>query len=76
VLVSQYPSQTRDHLLKACPEWRIQQKILRAEVQKETGRWKSRWKIRGLPADGRCRRAVLDFLSVPFGCGCGKANVI
>jgi len=30
-------------------------------VQKETGRWKSRRKIRDL-ADGRYSRAVLDFL--------------
>jgi len=34
-----------------CPEWR------------ETGRWKSRWKIRDLLADGWCSQAVLDFLS-------------
>jgi len=32
-------------------------------VRKETGRWKCRWKIRGLLADKRCRRAVLDFLT-------------
>jgi len=57
------PSQTRDHLFKVCPEWKMQQKILWAEVQKETGRWKSRWKIRDLPGDGRCGQAVLDFLS-------------
>jgi hypothetical protein len=58
-----YQNQTREHLLKECPEWRPQQKILWAEVKKETGRWKSRWKIRDLLADGRCVRAVLDFLS-------------
>jgi hypothetical protein len=36
-----------------------------AEVRKETGRWKSRWKVRDLlaPADKRCSRAVLDFLA-------------
>jgi len=33
------------------------------EVRKETGRWKSRWKVRALLADERCSRAVLDFLS-------------
>ena len=33
-----------------------------AEVKKETGRWKNRWKIRDLLADGRCSRVVLDFL--------------
>jgi len=32
-------------------------------VQKETGRWKDRWKIRDLLADERCSRAVLDFLT-------------
>jgi len=41
----------------------MQQKILWAEVLKETKRWKSRWTVRVLLADGRCRRAVLDFLS-------------
>jgi len=39
------------------------QKILWAEVQKETGRWKSRWKVQDLFADPRCSQAVLDFLS-------------
>jgi len=34
-----------------------------AEVRKETGRWKSRWKIRDLLAGRRCSLAVLDFLS-------------
>jgi len=52
-----FPSQTRDHLFKVCPEWKMQQKVLWAEVQKETGRWKSRWKIRDLLADRRCRQA-------------------
>ena len=56
-------SQTRDHLFKVCSEWKMQQKILWAEVQKETGRWKSRWKIQDLLADGRCSQAVLDFLT-------------
>jgi hypothetical protein len=32
-------------------------------VSKETGRWKSRWKIRDLLAGGRCSQAILDFLS-------------
>jgi len=41
----------------------MQQKILWAEVLKETKRWKSRWTVRDLLADGRCRRAVLGFLS-------------
>jgi hypothetical protein len=56
-------TQTRDHLFKECAEWRGQQKILRAEVRKETGRWKSRWKVRDLLADARCSRMVLDILS-------------
>ena len=34
-----------------------------AEVKKETGRWKDRWKVKDLLADGRCSRAVLDFLA-------------
>ena len=41
----------------------MQQKILWAEVLKETKRWKSRWTIRDLLANRRCRQAVLDFLS-------------
>jgi ribonuclease HI len=55
--------QTRDHLFKRCAEWRGQQRILWAEVRKETGKWKSRWKVRDQLADERCNRAVLDFLS-------------
>jgi len=41
----------------------MQQKILWAEVRKETEKWKSRWTARDLLADKRCRQAVLDFLS-------------
>jgi len=40
----------------------MQQKILWAEVLKETKRWKSRWTVRDLLADERCGQAVLDFL--------------
>jgi len=58
-----YRTQTRDHLFKECPEWKPQQKILWAEVKKETVKWKDRWKVRDLLADGRCSRAVLDFLA-------------
>jgi len=58
-----YRTQTRDHLFKECPEWKSQQKILWAEVKKETGKWKDRWRVRDLLADRRCSRAVLDFLS-------------
>jgi len=32
----QCPSQTRDHLLKVCPEWKMQQKVLWVEMLKET----------------------------------------
>ena len=53
----------REHLFKVCPGWKAQQKILWAEVKKETGKWKDRWKVRDVLADGRCSRAVLDFLS-------------
>jgi hypothetical protein len=56
-------TQTRDHLFKECAEWREQQRILWAEVRKETGRWKSRWRVRDLLADERCNKAVLDFVS-------------
>jgi len=58
-----YQCQTRDHLLKSCPEWKVQQKRMWETVKKETGRWKSRWKIRDLFADPRCSQAILDFLA-------------
>jgi ribonuclease HI len=58
-----YRTQTREHCFKACPAWKEQQKTLWAEVRRETGRWKSRWKVRDLLADERCSRAVLDFLA-------------
>jgi len=32
-------------------------------VQKETGKWKARWRIRDLLADERCSQAILDFLT-------------
>ena len=46
-----------------CPEWKAQRKILWAEVRKETGKGKDRWKIRDLLVDQRGGQAVLDFLS-------------
>jgi len=49
--------------MAAHSEWKPQQKILWAEVKKETGRWKDRWKVRDLLADERCSRVVLDLLS-------------
>jgi len=48
------PTQTWDHLFKVCLEWKAQQKILWAEVWKESGRGKSRFTIRDLLAHGRC----------------------
>jgi len=56
-------TQTRNHLFKECPEWKAQQKILWAEVQEGSGRGKNQFKTRDLLADGRCSKAVLDFLS-------------
>jgi len=38
---------------RCCPEWKMQQKILWAEVLKETKRWTSRRTVRDLLADGR-----------------------
>jgi len=58
-----YQIQTRERLFKVSPEWNARQKILWAEVRKETGMWKSRWKLRDLLADERCSQAVLDFLT-------------
>jgi len=57
------PSETRHHHFKVWTEWKMQQMILWAEVLKETKRWKSRWTVRDLLADGRCGQAVLDLLS-------------
>jgi hypothetical protein len=42
-----YRTQTRDHLFKNCPRWKPQQKTLWAEVRKESGRGKERFKVRG-----------------------------
>jgi len=57
-----YKTQTREHLFKHCKEWKPQQKILWAEVRKETGRGKDRFAIRDLFADERRTSAILDFL--------------
>ena len=61
-------TQTREDLLKVCPGWRDQQKVLWAEVLKETGRrkswWKIRWKIQDLLANGRRSQAMPGFLSI------------
>jgi hypothetical protein len=45
------------------PAWKEQQKTLWREVRKETGRWKSRWKVRDLLADERCSMAVMEILA-------------
>lgn len=37
--------QTREHLLKNCPRWEPQQKIMWTEVRGEKGRGKNRFKI-------------------------------
>jgi len=52
--------------LKACPEWKVQQKILWAKVREEVGRGKSRFEIRdsSLPTRGAARRYFVDFLSI------------
>jgi hypothetical protein len=58
-----YKTMTREHVFKHCREWKEQQRVLWKEVRKESGRGKDRFKIRDLLADGRCSRAVLDFLA-------------
>jgi len=57
-----YKSQTREHLFKNCDKWKMQQKILWAEVRKKTGRGKDRFRMRDLFADERCTGAILAFL--------------
>jgi hypothetical protein len=57
-----YKTQTREHLLKNCPRWEPQQKILWAEVRKATGGGRNRFKIRDLFGEERCTRPILDFL--------------
>jgi len=66
----QCPSQTRNHLFKVCPEWKMQQKVLWAEVQKETGREE--------PVEDpgpTCRREVWAGGTIlPLGYRCGEAS--
>jgi hypothetical protein len=57
-----YEVQTREHLFKNCPRWKLQQKNLWAEVRRDTGRGRNRFRIRDLFADERCTRAILYFL--------------
>jgi hypothetical protein len=63
VLVVSVQDTDADHVFKNCPRWKPQQKILWAEVRKESGRGKDRFTIRDLLADTRCYQPVLDFLS-------------
>jgi len=55
--------QTRGHLARVCPSGRPNRRSCGLEVREESGRKKSRCKIRDLLVDGRCSQAVLDFLS-------------
>jgi len=57
-----YKTQTREHLFKNCNKWKLQQKILWAEIRKKTGRGKPRFAIREMFADERCTGAIMDFL--------------
>jgi hypothetical protein len=54
--------QTREHLFKNCPRWKLQQKTLWAEVRRETGKGRTRFKMRDLFADERCTQPILAFL--------------
>ena len=56
-----YRTQTREHLFKNCDRWRMQQKIMWAEIRK-TGRGKNRFTIKEMFADEWCTGVVLDFL--------------
>jgi len=58
-----HPKQTREHLLKGCPRWRKQQKVLWKRVWEETGGGRFRWKAHELFAEPEASQAVLDFLS-------------
>ena len=58
-----HPKQTREHLLKGCPKWRKQQKVLWKEVWEKTGGGRFRWKAHELFAEPEASQAVLDFLS-------------
>jgi hypothetical protein len=57
-------TQTREHLFKNCLQWERQQKILWAEVRRETGRGKERFKFRDLFTDEGHSQAILDSLAI------------
>jgi len=48
-----------------CPKWRKQQRTLRKEVWKETGKGRWWWKAHKLFTVRRCSQAVLNFLASP-----------
>jgi len=58
-----HPRQTREHLLKGCPKWRKQQRVLWKEVWKETGKGRGRLKAHELFAELGASQAILDFLA-------------
>jgi len=58
-----HPRQTREHLLKGCPKWRKQQRVLWKEVWKETGKGRARLKAHELFGEPGASQAVLEFLS-------------
>jgi hypothetical protein len=63
--------QTREHIFKNCPEWKPQQKILWAEVRKETGEGEGPVQDPGPP----CRRPVQPAgAGLPLHHGCGEAG--
>jgi hypothetical protein len=53
-----YRMQSREHVFRNCPRWKMQRKELWAAVRVETGRGKDRFTIRALLADDRCSQAV------------------
>jgi hypothetical protein len=62
-----YRTQTRDHLFKNRPHWELEQKTLWAEVRKESGRGKERFKVRDFwPIRGAASRC---WTSSHHGCG-------
>jgi len=58
-----HPRLTREHLLKGCPKWRKQQRVLWKEVWKETGKGRGSLKAYELFAEPGASQAILDFLA-------------
>ena len=63
MLVGSIPNPDSGTSSSAAHTEKHQQKILWAEVRKQTGRSKNRFKIQDLSADESCSQAILDFLS-------------